>query len=67
MHNRRDIVGAAVPPQPPPLPQTAQQQRRNQIKIKLSGFHCKQISLHLIITDAAWEHWTARTAKEEEG
>lgn len=28
------------------------QQRRNQIKIKLSGFHCKQISLHLIITDA---------------
>lgn len=48
MHNRRDTVGATATA----AAATAHQQRRNQIKIKLSGFHCKQISLHLIITDA---------------
>lgn len=49
------------------------QQRRNQIKIKLSGFHCKQISLHLIITDAVavaavlWERWTPTVRKNSGG
>lgn len=51
-----------------------QQQRRNQIKIKLSGFHCKQISLHLIITDAVaanaavlWERWTPTNVERTAG